>query len=151
MGKVFQIQSDESNESNKPIKINMVTWKLFEPYKRRNWGNKNNKTATGPIEVEKARVDQHFKFTGGTTIQIIPNDTSALRFFDPSKEKRISGVKEEKNSRHYFWLINHHPQNLECERVDFNLGLFIKKSLWLWHGAISSSKACLVKSAFFIR
>ncbi len=139
MGKVFsKPQSDESNESNKPIKLVKFEYSVPEIKKLRidplplplevtdpesgqsakrenpikidmnaleNYLSrikeetkaiKITKLQLGPIEVEKVKVDQHFKFTGGATIQIIPNYTSALRFFDPSKEKIISGVKEEK-------------------------------------------------------
>ena len=139
MGKVFsKPQSDELNESNKPIKLVKFKYSVPEIKKLRidplrlslevsdpesgqstkcenpieidmsaleNYLSrikeeteaiKITKLQLGPIKVEKVDVAQPFKFTGGATIQIIPTYPSALRFFDPSKEKIISGVKEEK-------------------------------------------------------
>lgn len=120
MGKVFsKPQSDESNksnESNKPTPLEVTDPESGQSAKRENpikidmnaFENslsriikeieaiETTKLQQGLIEFEEVNVDMPFELTGGATIQIIPNDTRALRFFDQSKEKRISGVKEEK-------------------------------------------------------
>ena len=66
MGKFFsKPQSDESNESNKPIKIDTNALEKYLSRLEVETGAINmTKPQLGPIEFEKVNVDKLFKFMG---------------------------------------------------------------------------------------